>query len=101
VTTALAPIEKTSFYPAFRSGRRECWSARTKDGAWLMERLEISGTPWSLVHAATKTDMGWFGTLRACRAAVASGQAQVALERIQAHERGDHASEREPLCVRC
>jgi hypothetical protein len=101
MTTALAPIEKTSFYPAFRSGRRECWSARTTDGAWLMERLEITGTPWSVIHADTKAELRWHGTLRACRVYVASGQAQADLELVQAHDSGEHTSEREPSCVRC
>lgn len=99
--TALAPIEKTSMFPAFRSGRRECWSARTTDGVWLFERLEVAGTPWSVTHAETKTEVTWTGTLRGGRAYVAAGHAQADLDRLLAHGRGEHDAQREPACGWC
>jgi hypothetical protein len=100
MTTALAPVDKVML-PS-RSGRRECWSAVTTDGTWSFGRQELPGTPWAVVHRPTGIVVDpWVGTLDDCRAYVASGEAQRDLERIQAHERGEHENERDKACPRC
>ena len=50
---ALTPVNVTSRYPSFRAGRVETWSAVSRDGAWKYERLEMAGTPWSVIHVPT------------------------------------------------
>jgi hypothetical protein len=97
----LTPATVTARYPAFRSGRLEAWEARSDDGVWLYRRLEISGTPWSVVHVPSAIEANWHGTLTAAREATASGSALAAVERVQAHDRGEHAAERVPMCGRC
>jgi hypothetical protein len=89
----LTPVTITSRYPSFRAGRMENWSAVSADGTWKYERLEISGTPWEAVHVPTGITTDWYGTLTAARAATADGSALACVERIQAHDRGDHKAE--------
>lgn len=100
MTSALAPVTKTML-PS-RGGRPQCWSAVTKDKAWTFERQEVPGTPWVVIHLATGIVVDFcVGTLTDCRAYVASGQAQADLERILAHEHGEHDSERDEECPKC
>lgn len=35
---------------SFSSDHVEAWEAASPDGAWLFERLELPGTPWSVTH---------------------------------------------------
>jgi hypothetical protein len=91
----------TARYPSFRSGRVENWEAVSADGTWKYRRLEISGTPWEVEHVPTGVVGDWYGTLTAARAATADGSALAAVERIQAHDRGEHKETRDPRCVRC
>jgi hypothetical protein len=97
----LTPVDITARFPAFRSGVLEAWSALSRDGVWKYERLEISGTPWQVTHVPTGIDADWYGTLTAARAATADGSALASVQRIQAHDRGEHNTEREPRCLRC
>lgn len=81
--TALAPLDKSRTLRAgnLRNGRNEIWDAATADGVWQMEREEGSlGTPWALYHVPTERRVMYFGTLRACRRAIASGAAWRMLE---------------------
>jgi hypothetical protein len=84
---ALAPVTITRKFPAFRSGRMEAWEAVTSDGAWTCAREESPGTPWLLYSNASVADGSYTlpvlicGTLRACRALVASGGADQELAR--------------------
>lgn len=109
IRTALVPVVKTQFYPRItRSGltRPECWEARTEDDLWQFEREDSPGTPWLVYSLPRIADDSYalpvavLSSLRACRACVASGQAQADLDRLLAHERGEHA-ERDPSCRRC
>jgi hypothetical protein len=87
-SAVLAPVDKTRMLPT-RGGGVQCWGARTKDGTWGMDRIEDTGTTWQVVHRATKTVVADFlGSLRQCRAYIASGEAQEDLEHIRAHEGG-------------
>jgi hypothetical protein len=107
-TATLVPIVKTRFAHRLRQDgtgqtlpRKECWEAKTKDGVWVFERIDGEpGTPWAVVHFETGTDVDWQTSLRRCREYVARGWAAEALERIQAHKRGEH-TERVPACRRC
>ena len=87
--------------PAFRSARLENWSAVSADGTWKYERLEIAGTPWAVLHVPSGIESCWYGTLTAAREGTANGNALAYVERIQAHERGEHAAERDSYCGRC
>ena len=97
----LAAVEKTRMLPT-RGGGVQCWSAKTTDGTWGMDREDEPGTPWAVTHLPTGivTDR-YVGTLTDCRAYVASGQATADLELIQAHDRGEHESERNTSCPKC
>lgn len=97
----LTPVDVTRRSPAFRSGRVETWAAVSSDGTWKYERLEIAGTPWSVVHVPTGVEGDWYSTLTAAREATADGTALAAVERIQAHERGEHDTERDTQCIKC
>lgn len=97
----LTPVDITERYRSFRSGRLENWSARSLDGVWIYRRLEMSGTPWSLEHVPSGTEGDWYGSLPAARAATADGSALAYVERVQAHERGEHKAERNVFCGRC
>jgi hypothetical protein len=109
--TALAPIVKTRFAQRItRNGltkSRECWAAETTDGLWDFEREDSPGTPWLVYHLPSCRDGSYAmpvhltGTLRACREYVAAGHAQASLERLQAHERGEHNAARDSWCGRC
>jgi hypothetical protein len=97
----LTPVTITARYPSFNGRRLENWAAESRDGAWLFERIEDIGTPWATICREPKMEVGLHGTLNAAREFVASGEAGKALERLLAHERGQHASERDPSCARC
>ena len=99
MTSALAPVDKTML-PS-RSGRRECWAATTRDGVWAFKRLELPGTPWVVIHRATKEELEWQPTLPDCREYVAEGWAQADLERVWAHDRGEHRAKRDLACLKC
>lgn len=96
----LTPVDITARYPSFRTGRLENWSAVSRDAIWRFERFEIAGTPWITVHVPTGTEGPWHGTLTAARAATADGSALEYVERLLAHDRGEHV-ERSPACGRC
>jgi hypothetical protein len=97
----LTPVDITARYPSFRGRRVETWAAASKDGTWTYERLEISGTPWSVTHVPTGLEADWYGTLTAAREATANGSALACVERLQAHDRGEHKAERDTRCLRC
>ena len=100
----LTPVDITSRYPGFMrrgGGELENWSAKSRDGVWTYERVEISGTPWAVTHVPTGLEADWYGTLPAARAATADGSALACVERIQAHDRGEHDAQRDPRCRRC
>jgi len=98
--TSLVPVEKTLVIPG-RNGM-ETWAAKSDDGLWAFERQEMPGTPWAVIHIPTGIVVDpCVGTLRDCRAYVASGGAQEDLELIQAHERNEHNAERSRSCPRC
>lgn len=106
-TIPLAPVTETVHRPRIiRRGRAvtrhlECWQAITTDGVWLLVREESRGTPWLISHQATDTVVDEAGSLRQCRVMIASGHAQAQLERLLAHERGEHAGQRDSWCPRC
>lgn len=97
----LTPADVTRRYPTFSGRRLEAWQAASRDGVWRYDRLEITGTPWQVVHVPTETEADWYGTLTRAREATANGSALAAVERIQAHERGEHKETRDTRCVRC
>lgn len=72
MATALAPITKTAFHRSRRTGRLECWEAKTTDGQWLFARTEDTGTPWLIYRPDNYAPQHWCSTLRACRAWVAA-----------------------------
>jgi hypothetical protein len=96
----LTPVDITSRFPSFRSGRLETWSAKSRDGLWAYERIEDTGTPWEITHVPSGLCTDWYGTLSAARAATANGSALADIERQQAHDRGEHA-ERVLFCRSC
>ena len=83
----LAEIRKTRMAHRMVHGgrgltkRSECWGAETADGIWDFEREDSPGTPWLAFHTPSVADGSYslpvmmLGTLRACRALVASGGA--------------------------
>jgi hypothetical protein len=97
----LTPVDITARFPSFNGRRLETWSAASRDGIWKYERIEDTGTPWAVIHVPTNTEGDWYGSLPKARAATASGEALAYVERVQAHERGEHEAEREPRCSRC
>lgn len=99
----LTPVDITARYPSFRTGRQESWAAVSRDGEWRYERLEITGTPWAVIYTGTGDEVegDWYGTLAGARAATADGSAMDAVNRIRAHERGDHEQQRDPCCIKC
>lgn len=97
----LTPVTVTRRFPSFRSGRAEDWQAVSRDGAWRYDRLEIAGSPWMAVYLPSATEGDWYSTLTAARAATADGSALLFVEGIQAHERGEHAAQRDVSCGRC
>lgn len=97
----LTPVTITARFPSFRSGRVENWSAVSADGTWKYERLEISGTPWVVIHLGAQVEGDWYGTLTAARAATADGTALAYIDRVLAHDRGEHKAERDIRCGRC
>ena len=97
----LTPADVTKRFRSFRAGRLEAWQAASRDGTWRYDRIEIAGTPWIAVHLPTGTEGPWYGTLTAARAGTADGTALAAVERVLAHDRGEHAAKRDPACGRC
>jgi hypothetical protein len=101
----LAGIVKTVFAPRItRTGltRPECWGARTTDGIWAFDREDEPGTPWTVTSLPARIVVTtYMPSLRACRVYVANGGAAADLERIEAHERGEHKAERDTSCVKC
>src|ERR1035441_5433789 len=92
-TVPLAGIRETSTMPRRTRGgltRPECWGAETTDGIWEFDREESSGTPWLMYHRPSVADGSYVlavmhcGTLRECRALVASGAADQQLVRRKA-----------------
>lgn len=71
----------------------EVWAARTLDGVWEMRREDRPGTPWVLLRVADKRSGGTYGTLRACRVAIADGTAAFEVARCQACEGSGNAYE--------
>jgi hypothetical protein len=107
MSSELAPIVKTVMHKRFiRRGtavteKAECWQAETTDGVWRFGREDSSGTPWLIIHKASGIMVSMGGNLRSCRAYVAAGHAQKDLERLAAHERGEHDAARDSWCNRC
>jgi hypothetical protein len=108
MTTAkadLAPVVRTQFMPRItRNGRTkalECWAAETTDGVWRFGREDSPGTPWLVTHKASGVMVHLTGNLTACREYVGAGHAQKDLDRIRAHERGEHDAARNSWCGRC
>lgn len=80
---SLAPVVRTRVLPT-RSGM-QCWGAETTDGLWGFARLEDAATAWEVTHKPTSTVVADFlGSLRQCRAYVASGEAAEDLGRLLA-----------------
>jgi len=79
----LTPVDITERYRSIRTGRMEACAARSRDGLWLYERLDMPGTPWRLVDAASRADCGWFGSLPKARAYTASGEAARELAKLR------------------
>jgi hypothetical protein len=74
-------------------GVYEVVKAVTADSEWLFERAE-DGT-WETGHLPTETVVKTgLRSLPACRAYAGSGRARADLKQIQAHERGEHETER-------
>ncbi len=97
----LTPADVTARFPSFRGGRLENWAAASRDGVWKYERIEDTGTPWAVIHVPTGTEGNWYGTYTAARAATADGSALAYVERLLAHDRGEHKAERNTRCPRC
>lgn len=97
----LTPADVTKRFRPFSGGRPQAWQAASRDGIWRYDRLEISGTPWLIVHLPTETEGPWYGTLTAAREATADGSALADVERRLAHDRGEHKTGRVPMCGRC
>lgn len=97
---SLAPVIKTRMTQRLvRNGpavtrHQECWGAQTEDGVWDFEREESPGTPWLVYHQPSVKDGSYTlpvimcGTLRACRALVASGGAGEELSRRKSEQEG-------------
>jgi hypothetical protein len=98
----LTPVDpdKTKRFRSFTSGRVEDWELTSRDGVWLFERLEVTGTPWQVTHLPTRTQGDYYGNKTAARAATADGSALACVERVISHQRGEHA-ERNPSCIMC
>ena len=90
----LTPVTVTKRFRSFRSGRLETGKAAPVTACGY-DRMEISGTPWDASHLPAGIAGGLYGTLSAARAATADGSALAYVERIQAHERGEHKAERD------
>lgn len=57
-------IIKTQFAKNFRSGRVECWEAKTADGKYAFQRLEMPGTPWDVVNLEIGRSITFVGSLK-------------------------------------
>jgi len=98
----LTPVTAPTRYPSIRTGRLEDWSAVSDDGVWAFERLEVTRTPWSIVHKPSGIEVGvWAGTLSEAREMTANGDALADVELQLAHQRGEHDAKRNTGCVRC
>lgn len=81
-----------------RTGRTlqpECWEARTLDGVWEFERLEVRGTPWAVWHlpsvaaGSLVVPLGLRTSLEACQELVGTGMA----DRLLAARLAEHATQ--------
>jgi hypothetical protein len=97
----LTPADVTQRFRSFRGGRMEAWQYKSRDGIWRYDRIEDTGTPWQVVHLPTGIGADYYGNISAARAATADGSALACVERVQAHERGEHKAERNPACIMC
>jgi hypothetical protein len=97
----LTPATVTKKFPAFRSGRIEAWAAVSDDGVWKYERIEDTGTLWSVIHVPTGIEADCCGTLTAAREMTANGTALASVERQEAHLRGEHDAKRDSWCGKC
>ena len=97
----LTPADVTARFPSFSGRRLENWSAESRDGVWKYERIEDTGTLWTVLHVPTGTEGAYYGTLTAARAATANGSALADINLRLAHGRGEHEAERDPMCGRC
>lgn len=95
----LPPLGKT--WKGYTSpGVYERVKAVTADGEWLFARA-ADGT-WSAGHLPTKTELkAGLRDLAAARRYAGTGKARADLERVQAHQRGDHENEESASCPRC
>ena len=99
---SLTPVTVTAKFPSIRSGRVEDWAAVSDDGVWKFERLEATGTPWSIFNVPSGIEVGtWAGTLSEAREMTANGSALADVELQMAHQRGEHAEQRDVGCVKC
>lgn len=106
----LAPVKKTVMLKRIiRRGsavteHRECWEAVTTGdyAGWTFCRLEgVPGTPWAVWHEETDITVDMCSNLTECRAWVANGGAQEALDLILAHRAGKHDGQRAVYCGEC
>ena len=97
----LTPADVTARFPSFRSGRLENWAAKSRDGVWDYERMEDTGTLWDVTHRPSGLSAAYYGTLTAAREATANGSALACVERLLAHQRGEHEAGRDPACRGC
>lgn len=70
----LTPVEVTERYPSFGTGRLETWAAVSKDGLWKYDRIEDTGTPWSVCYVPTN-EYVIMSSLPKAQAATADGSA--------------------------
>lgn len=105
MTTATSPvvIVPTLTAPGFASGkatkRKKAWQARTEDGEYEFYRNETRRESWAPFHASTRTELRWQPSLDDCATYVQSGRAAEDLDRVLAHQRGEHANARDPRCL--
>lgn len=100
MTSTLIPIKKTRFNhriigndPTHLTPHKECWAAVSEDGIWAFERIEEPGTPWITTHVPSGRVMDRSGNLTKARKYV-TFYAEADLERLEAHERGEHGQGR-------
>lgn len=76
----LTPVTVTARYRSPRTGRMEIWGARSEDGTYAYQRIEDTGTDWTVEHVPTATDCGLWSSLPNARRATASGEALAAVK---------------------
>jgi len=93
--TATAPLAK------LRPSSCRCLKV-TADGKWLMTREEDDASTWVVAHLPERKIIAdCLGSLGQCQAYIGSGQAAEDLERVLAHERGEHEGAQGNGCPRC